>query len=127
VVPAANRYGGAKDTVAQAVNSIEASGGPEGFLARLAETSPYDSPTGAYRGRRARFRNVGSTGLFGMPTVQRLALEMTLHEEAERRALAGELAMLERAWREAEEIAAISDDMFVPNSVVRTIERLRGK
>jgi hypothetical protein len=38
-----------------------------------------------------------------------LALEMALHEETERRALDGELAMLEAMWREAEEIAAIAD------------------
>jgi hypothetical protein len=38
-----------------------------------------------------------------------LALEMALHEESERRALEGELWLLERAWREAEEIAAIAD------------------
>jgi hypothetical protein len=39
----------------------------------------------------------------------RLALEMALHEEDERRALQGELAELEAAWRDAEEIAAIAD------------------
>jgi hypothetical protein len=38
-----------------------------------------------------------------------LALEMVLNEEAERRALEGELAALEAAWREAEEIAQIAD------------------
>ncbi|HEY8470875.1 MAG TPA: hypothetical protein VIL18_14585 [Longimicrobiales bacterium] len=38
-----------------------------------------------------------------------LALEMALQEEAERRALEGELAQLEAAWREAEEIADIAD------------------
>jgi hypothetical protein len=38
-----------------------------------------------------------------------LALEMLLHEEAERRALDEELSELEAAWREAEEIAAIAD------------------
>ncbi|HET7276075.1 MAG TPA: hypothetical protein VFI91_12980 [Longimicrobiaceae bacterium] len=38
-----------------------------------------------------------------------LALEMALHEESERRALEGELAELESAWRDAEEIAAIAD------------------
>jgi hypothetical protein len=38
-----------------------------------------------------------------------LALEMALHEETERRALDGELAMLEAMWRDAEEIAAIAD------------------
>jgi hypothetical protein len=40
-----------------------------------------------------------------------LALEMALHEEAERRALAGELAELEARWREAEEIARIADGL----------------
>lgn len=38
-----------------------------------------------------------------------LAVEMALHEETERRALDGELAMLEAMWREAEEIAGIAD------------------
>ncbi|HST61275.1 MAG TPA: hypothetical protein VLK84_21405 [Longimicrobium sp.] len=38
-----------------------------------------------------------------------LVLEMALHEETERQALAGELSMLEAMWREAEEIAAIAD------------------
>jgi hypothetical protein len=38
-----------------------------------------------------------------------IALEMALHEESERRALEGELSLLEDAWREAEEIAAIAD------------------
>jgi hypothetical protein len=40
-----------------------------------------------------------------------LAVEMALHEEAERRVLEGELTMLESAWREAEEIAAIADKL----------------
>ena len=40
-----------------------------------------------------------------------LALEMALHEEAERRAMEGELTLLESAWREAEEIAAIADSL----------------
>jgi hypothetical protein len=50
---------------------------------------------------------------------------MALHEEAERRALAGELHELERAWREAEEIAAIADDMFLPTGVLGALERFR--
>ena len=47
----------------------------------------------------------------------RLALEMSLHEDSERRALEGELAELETAWRRAEEIAAIADDLLVPETV----------
>ncbi len=43
-----------------------------------------------------------------------LALDMALQEEQERRALEGELWLLEQAWQEAEEIAAISDDLLLP-------------
>ena len=44
--------------------------------------------------------------------VDRLALEMAANEDAERKALEGELAQLEEAWREAEEIAAIADHLL---------------
>ena len=40
---------------------------------------------------------------------------MALHEEQERRALEGELWLLERAWKEAEEIAEISDSLLLPD------------
>jgi hypothetical protein len=43
------------------------------------------------------------------PAASPVAVEMALHEETERRALEGELAMLEAMWREAEQIAAIAD------------------
>jgi hypothetical protein len=49
-----------------------------------------------------------------LPTEVRLALEMAAHEDSERRALEGELHVLEEAWREAEEIAGIADDLLVP-------------
>ena len=65
--------------------------------------------------------------MFGLPDAHRLALEMALHEAAERRAFEGELAELERAWREAEEIAAIADDMFIPTSVTTTLDKLRHR
>jgi hypothetical protein len=42
---------------------------------------------------------------------------MAAHEDIERRAMEGELAILETAWKEAEQIAAISDSMFLPASV----------
>jgi hypothetical protein len=53
------------------------------------------------------------TPLYRLPPEDRLALEMAANEDVERRALAGELAELREAWKEAEEIAAIADDMFV--------------
>ena len=44
-----------------------------------------------------------------MPEPTRLALEMVLRAEQEHRAVEGELWILEHAWKEADEIAAISD------------------
>lgn len=52
------------------------------------------------------------TALPKLPLVDRLALEMAADEDVERRAMQGELAELEAAWREAEEIAAIADNLF---------------
>lgn len=48
-------------------------------------------------------------GLGFVPRPLRLALEMVAHEESERRALEGELALLEASWRDAEAIAGIAD------------------
>ena len=56
---------------------------------------------------------------------ERLALEMALQEEGERRALDGELAPLVAAWREAEEIAAIADALLLPAGVDARLARLR--
>jgi hypothetical protein len=50
---------------------------------------------------------------------------MAAHEEQERRALEGELALLEAAWREAEEVAHIADDMFLPESTTARLEQLK--
>jgi hypothetical protein len=50
--------------------------------------------------------------------VDRLALEMAANEDSERRALEGELAALHSAWRQAEEIAAIADGLFLDRSTV---------
>ncbi len=57
----------------------------------------------------------------------RLALEMMSHEDAERRALEGELRILEDAWREAEEIAAIADDLFLPPAVSEKLGEIKGR
>lgn len=52
------------------------------------------------------------TPLFRLPAVDRLALEMAANEDIERRALRGELEALHAAWKDAEEIAAIADELF---------------
>jgi hypothetical protein len=53
-----------------------------------------------------------------------LAFEMALNEEVERRALEGELAGLEAAWREAEEIAAIADALPGSATINRILARM---
>ena len=135
IVPAANRFGGSKRTVAEAVGVIEDAGSPEGFLdglARVGRVTTQSSGAPARRGSFVEFTAWGgvmvtrrspwrsrdwSTGLFALNSVQRLALEMALHEEAERSAMQGEPAALELAWREAEEIAGIADSLLVSPDV----------
>ena len=67
------------------------------------------------------------SGLRGLAPSVALAMEMAAHEETERRALEGELAQLEQAWRDAEEIGRIADDLLLPERVARTVARLRGR
>ena len=57
----------------------------------------------------------------------RVAMEMALHEETERVAIEGELAPLEAAWREAEEVAAIADGLLLPAPVTRQLAELRAR
>jgi hypothetical protein len=66
---------------------------------------------GTFRGEVMPVRRM-STIMDERPRLTRpdaLALEIALQEETERRALEGELAALEAAWRDAEEIARIAD------------------
>ena len=110
VLPAINWAGAERREVQEAVELIEQSSrSPADFVRDVARR--------AGAGRR----------LQDLPNAARLALEMASHEESERRAMEGELAELERAWKDAEEIAAIADDLFVPAGVRATLERMRGK
>ena len=73
-------------------------------------------------------QSFGDTGALSfLPPPVRLALEMSAHEEQEQRALEGELAELERAWRDAEEIAAIADDLLLPDGIRAKIAALKAK
>jgi hypothetical protein len=129
IVPKVNRFGASKSAVASAVSEIESLGSSERFLDHLANVSHvYTRPLrtlGTSRWKR-RNRQFNKFGLFSLPGPYRLALEMALHEGAERRATEGELAELEQSWREAEEIASISDNLLVPESVEEAFKKLRG-
>ncbi|HET6764554.1 MAG TPA: hypothetical protein VFH27_12810 [Longimicrobiaceae bacterium] len=86
-----NDRGRPKDLLG-AVGLVE-SEGAAGYLASL-----------PYQGRDGKHRSLAQ-----LPPESRLALEIALNDEEERRAMNGELAMLEAAWREAEGIAVIAD------------------
>ena len=105
----ANRFGAASAQVQHAVNQIERSGDARSYLHTA-------SARNGWRGGRVvsilnAYRGLGAMHL---SPVESLALEMSVHEEAERRALDGELAALEQAWRDAEEIARICDEDLSP-------------
>jgi hypothetical protein len=50
---------------------------------------------------------------------------MAVNEESEQRALEGELAQLELAWKDAAEIAGIADELLVPAEVETNLILLR--
>ena len=58
-------------------------------------------------------------------TPAQLARATAIVDEAERRAVAGEAAALAGRWKDAEEVAGIADNMFLPAFVGEWIERHR--
>lgn len=64
-----------------------------------------------------RTRDWKGASVASMSPVASIALEMALHEEQERRALEGELVELRAAWRNAEEMAQISDNLLIPDEI----------
>ena len=131
LMPTVNRFGGSAKQVREAVGILEEIGDPSRMMQtlQLRHGAPDTAPR--WVRRRSPFRS-GLERVEDLPGVlhtlappHRLALEMALHEESERRAMDGELAALETAWREAEEIANIADNMFVLPSVDAKLEELR--
>jgi hypothetical protein len=124
--------------VQHAIAKLDDAGDPEGYFTRVASLAMRtswgrfpDAPDperheeqGSFSERLAlqlanrSFWGRGGTGsdeqtpLFRLPAVDRLALEMAANEDIERRALLGELETLHAAWKDAEEIAAIADELF---------------
>ena len=119
VLPKLNYMAGSQRTVDDAVEQIEEIGDPMAFLERVPhELSQQD------RAKGVKPKKQGLVTSLSKPT--KLALEMALHEEQERRALAGELLDLEAAWQAAEEVAQIADDLLVPRSVEEDLARLKS-
>jgi hypothetical protein len=155
-----NRVGVTAEQVERAVRKIEDAGNPDDYFnrvvvgialrtawgripfapsdERLALAGASDSERLALYLTSRSFWGRGAIGseprtlLPQLPLVDRLALEMAAHEDIERQALEGELAALEAAWAEAEEIAAIADNLLLettqaPRSVAGWWERTAAR
>jgi hypothetical protein len=110
VLAAINRFGGNKRAVSNAVSLLEHHADPAKFIAFTAQSTALQR----------------AVPIQAMSDYTRLALEMAVHEDVERRALEGELAELERAWQEAEEIAGIADQLLLPDNIEDRLGRLKG-
>jgi hypothetical protein len=106
IMPKVNAGGASRERVQAAVNRIESSGDPDRFLNLIARTPPPRLESTAWRRWQ---KQAPPGGISRLPLETRLAVEMAVNEENERRALEGELALLELEWKEAEEIAGIAD------------------
>ena len=113
LLPRANIAGAGKGDVQRAVELI-------------GSTDITDDPLTGMLGRH-RMVDGRPLELKSLSTPQRLALEMALHEEQERRALQGELMELELWWQAAGEIANIADSLTLPQSVERRFAQLKRR
>ena len=107
ILPALNWAGANQKEVARATEFVESTGGS---ARRMFDVAAAEQT---------------SSSFLKLATPFRLALEMAAHEEAERRALEGELTLLEAAWKEAEEIAAIADNLLLPKEVEERMRKER--
>jgi len=109
LIAGSNRWGAGEAQVQDAVKQIENAGDASGFLTEA-------STRNGWRGGRvfSLLNHYRGLGAMKLSATERLALEMAVHEESERRAMEGELAVLEAAWRDAEIIASISDVDLTP-------------
>jgi hypothetical protein len=98
MLPVLGAHASRKAQVAEAVRLVETASPPERLFEYVV-------------GRPLRFATQREYLLRDVPVEIRLALEMVAHEDTERRAMEGELKLLERQWREAEEVAAIVDEL----------------
>ena len=122
-----NRLGFGRADVDVATRLLTARADPEAFIQSTLRGKNMDLDLALVRQQLNSGRRGASAGvaLASLPVLRRLALEMAVNEGSERRALEGELAQLEEAWREAEEVAAIADSLFVPRQVAERLEQLR--
>jgi hypothetical protein len=130
LVPTFNPDGGRKEDVLRAVTRIEARGDAESYLRWLARNTRSernwmkrkDPVTGERIPAGASSDTLGVQG-----TEVAMAVEMAVNEENERHALESELEFLEEAWKDAEEIASISDRLVLPTDLDTRLTDLKRK
>lgn len=115
ILPHANVAGGTARSVRSAVAVIES----HSSLDALVYSASMAGQPPIARSDPNPFTNI--------PERMRLALEMVLHEDDERRAMEGELRLLEQRWREADEIAKIADALLIPSETEERLRKLRAK
>jgi len=114
ILPTVNARGGSDADVTEAVRWLEVAGGPERAIGTFARSGLVRPPL------VSQLEPMSS-----MHTEVRLALEMALHEEEERRLLAGELSVLRWAWRQEERLAAIADRLGLSEGLEAQLDALR--
>lgn len=119
ILPHINAEGGSRKNVGEAVQVIEQSRDVQALLHTAASTKR--------PGRADYHTDDGRTAVATLPISVRLAMEMSLHEDDERRAMEGELRELEQRWREADTIARIADGLLVPETVSKELGKLRAQ
>ncbi len=117
----ANREVGKPRQVNRALDRVLELGRPDRVIAEAARTlhegRAWETTLSGAFGPRHRIRSADP--------VLRLALEIAANEELEVRALEGELHLLEKEWKEAEEIAAIADDLLLPRGLLRRLRQMK--
>ncbi|MEO7995905.1 MAG: hypothetical protein ABI852_00600 [Gemmatimonadaceae bacterium] len=117
ILPHINRDGGTARTVSRAVDSITQAN----ELSQIVSNAPVRRWSQSIHTKRWE-RNIST-----LPASIRLALEMSLHETDERRAMEGELHVLEQRWKEADAIGKIADEMFLPENIDECVRHLTNK
>ena len=120
LLPAVNMAGGEAKDVQSAVEVVTSM--PDPALLFLKHASVANEKVAMSSGRGEVYR---TKTLMTLPNDVRLALEMASHEDQERRAMEGELALLEAAWRDAEEIGKIADDLLLPEHAAARLGQLK--
>lgn len=103
LMPTINKAGGTRSSVDRAVRRLENFDDPATYMLSAAAESIHSSRPGG--------------AVIKLPGDIRLAIEMAVNEQAERHAFEGDMWLLEHAWKQAEEIASIADDLTTPAEI----------